>query len=369
MKIISKKSKNFLILLQSEESFPEQLNSYMFLIMQVIDLAKKTNRCLVIPQIHIQPRNAKLAEEGEQDLDKIILGKKIESIETYFNTKNLNNYIETITFENFKKISNKKLELLCCFGKVYNKNIQSYGVTFGIDQSVKLENIYELTEYNSSTVAITGLKRGQNGIKVNPNWHNNSNLDYWQIRKNLVYNDYLIKKAQNFIHENLKNNYLAIHWRRSDRNFYGGFSGDFPETREMMQNQLLSLVKLIKLKMNKHNLKNVFMATDCGTQWHLDFLNEQIPISLYPSSGKWENLQKESIIEQIICMNANHFISAPSNYRNCSSFSRWIIDGRLLMGDTNNISYRKIDNNELFVIRYLRIIKNYFKEIINKNIK
>ena len=45
--------------------------------------------------------------------------------------------------------------------------------------------------------------------------------------------------------------------RRSDRNFYGGFSGDFPETREMMS-QLLSLVKLIKLKMNKHNLKRVY---------------------------------------------------------------------------------------------------------------
>ena len=84
--------------------------------MQVIDLAKKTNRCL-IPQIHIQPRNAKLAEEGEQDLDKIILGKKNRVNRNILQLKNLNNYIETITFENFKKISNKKLELFMLFWK------------------------------------------------------------------------------------------------------------------------------------------------------------------------------------------------------------------------------------------------------------
>ena len=360
------KGKKYLLLMQSEERFPEQLNSYMFLIMQVIDLAKKMNMCFVLPHIEIQPRNATLAEQGEEDLEKIILGRKLDPMETFFNSQILENYIDTISFNNFTKISNKKLEVLCCFGNDHLDKIESYGVTFEVQRSLPFKNIYDLTDINSSVIAITGLKRGQNGIKINPNWHNESALDYWGIRKNLVYNDSLLHKANNFIDSNLNKSYLAIHWRRSDRNFYGGFSGDFPQTKILMQNQLLELVKLIKYKMHKYNLNNVFMATDSGTQWHLDYLKEHLPITWYPSSGKWENLQQESVIEQIICMHADHFISAPNKYTNCSSFSRWIIDEFILMGNADKLSYRKLDKKEFFLIKYLRFVKNYFARSINK---
>jgi hypothetical protein len=278
----------------------------------------------------------------------------------------LENYIDIISFDNFTKISNKKLEVLCCLGKVHKDTIESYGVTFEIQRFLQFENIYDLTDINSSVIGITGLKRGQNGIKINPNWHNESGLDYWRIRKNLVYNDSLLHKANNFIDHNLNKSYLAIHWRRSDRNFHGGFSGDFPQSKILMQNQLLSLVKLIKRKMHKYNLNTVFMATDSGTKWHLDFLDEHLPITRYPTSGKWQNLQEESIIEQIICTHADHFISAPKKYTNCSSFSRWIIDGFILMGNADKISYRKIDNKEFFLIKYLRFIRNYYTRFRNK---
>lgn len=338
----------YLILLQSEEDYPEQLNSYMFLIMQVIDLAKKMNMTFVLPKIEVQPRNSFLAEKGEKDLGKIILGKTQVGMDEFFDRDYLNNYIPTVTQDEFLKISNQKIEFLACFNNLHKNTIRSFGTNFDIQDSGLLENINQLNIIKANVIGITGLVRGRNGIEINPNWHNKKTLDYWGIRKSLVHNKKLLREAELFIKKNLPENYVAIHWRRSDRNFYGGFESDFPENKDGMKRELQRLVNLLKKRMNQYGTKKVFMATDCGTQWHLDFLDKQLDIVRYNPSKNWEKYQHDSIVEQIICSKADHFIAAPHNYTSCSSFSRWIIDERILNNLSKHNSYRKVNNNRIF---------------------
>lgn len=343
--------------MQSEEEFPEQFNSYLFLVMQIIDLAKKLGRSFVLPHLHSQPRNAALAEAGEQDYEEIILGRRTDPMEAFFNSKELQKYVDVISFDEFVKLSGKELSVLCCFGKDHVDSIETYGEIFRFHKAIRLDSIYELAGMEAAFLGITGLVRGRNNIKVNPNWHDDPNLDYWEIRKQLVYSETLLKAAKDFIANHLKDRYLAIHWRRSDRNFYGGFSDDFPKSKVLVRKQLRALVRLIKQEMRKRNLNIVFLATDCGTQWQLDYLHKFLPIVKYPASGAWENLQREGVIEQIICMHADHFISAPHKYTSCSSFSRWIIDERKLMGRGDQVIYRQIIKQESFITNTVNVMR------------
>jgi len=47
------------------------------------------------------------------------------------------------------------------------------------------------------------------------------------------------------------------------------------------------------------------------------------------------------MIEQLICEKSDYYLSSPFNYKNCSSFSRWIIDSRKLAGKGDDVSYMK----------------------------
>ena len=157
-----------------------------------------------------------------------------------------------------------------------------------------MENIYNIPPSDDSNViAISGLKRGESGIKVNPNWHDDQPLDYWRIRKSLVHNDDLVNEARKFINKNIAERYLAIHWRRSDRNMYGGFNFDFSRSTFIMRKKLLGLVKLIKEKLSDSGTKIVFLATDSGTKWHIDFLRDRLPLVMFPSSGEPKNAERK----------------------------------------------------------------------------
>lgn len=345
-------SPKYLLLMEPEEKFPELFNSYVFLIMELLSISKRLNRIFVLPYIHSEPRSAELCEKGETENNKIILGKKIDPMESFFDIDELNKYIKTISFVKFLKLSKKELSCLCCFRKLYTNTITAYDETFTFNKSLKVENVAELNNINEPFLGISGYKRGQHLVKTSPNWHNDLQMDYWDIRKCLIYNKELIKRANNFISENLKEKYMAVHWRRGDRclsevtKFQEEIVNDEKEMKKRLE---YYLIKPIKRIMYQRNLKKVFLATNAGTKWHIEYLKSRLPIVMYPSSNYWENLQFEAMIEQLICAKAEYYFSSPFNYENCSSFSRWIIDSRKLDGKGDDMSYMK---KMVYIIRF-----------------
>lgn len=336
----------YLLLSQPEEEFPEQFNSYLFLIMEIMRLAQNLNRVFVSPYFHSHPRNSVLCERGETDHRKFILGKQIYPMESLFNIEKLVGYIEIMPFKDFVQISNKRLSCLYVFGKDYNKTIEIYGKEFAFGKSIRKKNIYEIDDVESPYIALTGCRRFKHALKNSPNWHNHPQMDYWKIRKSFEYKEDLISIAQNFIQKNFKDKYLAVHWRRGDRVHpeLGRDKEDIVNDEKTMENLLqYYLIRPIKKIMNVRNLKKVFLATNCGTKWHLDYLEKNLPIVRYPTSGLWQNMLLESMIEQIICVNSDFYFSSPYKYEKCSSFSRWIIDSRMIIGKEKekNIAYQK----------------------------
>lgn len=338
-----KTSPKYLLLMEPEEKFPELFNSYIFLIMEILSLSKRLNRVFVLPPIHSEPRSAELCEQGETEHNKIIMGKRIDPMESFFDINELNKYIKTISFTEFIKLCNNNISCLCCFNNYHQNAITSYKEKFTFNKSLKIKDIAELENVDDIFLGIAGYKRGKYLVKDSPNWQDDPQMDYWEIRKCLIYNKDLIKKSEEFIQKNLKEKYLAVHWRRGDRvlaevtKFQEEIINDETEMKKRLE---YYLIKPIKKIMRKNDLKKVFLATNSGTKWHLEYLKSRLPIITYPPSGAWENLQFESMIEQLICEKADYYLSSPFNYNSCSSFSRWIIDSRKLAGK-NNVSFMK----------------------------
>lgn len=261
---------------------------------------------------------------------------------SFFNIEKLNEYIDTIPFDKFSQISNKKLSLLCCFGKSYSRSIETYGEKFTFDKAVRIVAIEELNALEDQFLGITGYKRGQYLVKTSPNWHNDSLMDYWGIRSHLIYQDELTSKAREFIKANLNENYIAVHWRRGDRSHpeMGKVREETVESEKEMKARLDHyLIKPVQKILKRYGINKVFLATNSGTQWHIDYLKERLPIVQYPHSYSWKNLEFDSVIEQLICAESFYYISSPYTYTRCSSFSRWIVDSRKLIGKAGRVMY------------------------------
>ena len=339
-----KTSPKYLLLMEPEERFPELFNSYVFLIMEILSLAKQLNRVFVLPPIHSEPRSAELCEKGETDNYKIIMGKRIDPMESFFDISEIDKYIKIIPFNEFLKLCEKKLSCLCCFNNPHINTITSYNEKFTFNKSLKNKDVAELKDINEPFLGITGYQRGKYMIKTSLSWRYDPQMDYWEIRKHLIYRKEFIEKAEEFIHKKLEEKYLAVHWRGGDRCLaeVTKFQEEIIKDEKEMKKRLeYYLIKPIRKIMRRRNLKKVFLATNSGTKWHVEYLKSRLPIIIHPSSGRWENLQSESMIEQLICEKSDYYLSSPFNYKNCSSFSRWIIDSRKLAGKGDDVSYMK----------------------------
>src|SRR3989344_3621901 len=333
----------YLLLLQPEEEFPEQINSYMFLVMEIILLAKETGRVFVLPHLHSQPRNNALAESGEDDHRKFVLGKIYIPMERLFDQHLLSKYVKTIEFKDYLVISKQRVSTLCRFKSLHNHLIDSYGEKLYCDDSLLVRHIDEVKKLDDPFVAITGYKRGMFLIKSSPNWPAERQEDYWKIRSHLKYHSRLEVKADEFRRKKELGKYLAVHWRRGDR--------VHPEMKSVAEEIVTDdylmrrrideyLIEPIKKTMHDNKLTRVFLATNSGTKWHLNYLRSRLPISMYPPARSWRKREENSFVEQIICSKANYFFSSPFNYQRCSSFARWIIDARILSGKGDSVSYQ-----------------------------
>ena len=359
--------------MQPEEKFPPMLNTQRFTLIEIILLCKKMDRILVLPPILSQPRNNTIAESGETDHHKFVLGEIFIPMEEIFNIEILRKYINVIKFSEFIKISRGNISTLCCLGKPHSRKIKSYAQEFHCKKILNTKKFEDIVNLDEPFVAITGYEPGKYLIKSFPTWPREFRKDYWEITRHLQYNKRLIHKADNFIRKNGLKSYVAVHWRRGDRAHpeVSELAEQVVHERTEMKKRLDSfLIHPILKIMKKYQLEKVFLATNSGTKWHLEYLRSRLPLVQYPPSGKLENREEESIIEQIICIKSDYFFAAPFHYDQCSNFSRWIIDLRILTGKKRRNSHQlKMHSSMLFARisllknKFLSIIKSFAKNI------
>lgn len=368
-----KKSKKYLVLMQPEEDFPPMLNTQRFNFMEMILLCKKTNRTFVLPDILSQPRNNTIAESGELDHKKFILGNIFFPFEKFFDINLLSKYVNIIPFKDFIEISKRKISELYCFRDYFSEEIEIYGKKFSCEKSIISKDLKSIFNSEKPFIAISGYSSGKYLVESFPTWPKRLKKEYWDITKHLQYNQDLIKKADNFINEKNLNHYLAVHWRRGDRVHpeIADLAEKIITDEEVMKKRIDDfMIRPIKKIMKRHNLNKIFLATNSGTKWHLDYLKSKLPIVQYPSSKNWKKREEESILEQIICIKSDYFFAAPHHYEQCSNFSRWIIDLRIVLEKGKMISHQlkmqdSVFKAKLYVLKDKLLLKaRYLFKII-----
>lgn len=334
----------YLVVMEPEDEFPEQMNSYILLVMEMLLLAKQTNRIFVFPLLHSHPRNNSKAENGEMKHRNFVLGKMFLPMENIFDQEILNKYISTLSYKDFLDISGRTLDSLFSFNNRHFNLVDSYGSKLYCQNIFSTKETEDVIKSPDRFVGITGYQRGKYLVKSTSVWPEHQINDYWEIRKHLQYRKEFIALADKFIKKRQLDKFIAVHWRRGDRvhpemtTLSEIIVNDRAKMKKLLDNYLINPIKEI---MEKQHLQRVFLATNSGTKWHLDYLKRQLPIVLYPPSGSWRNREKEAIVEQVICSKADFFLAAPFNYQRCSNFSRWIIDTRIVEGRGDSISYQR----------------------------
>jgi hypothetical protein len=161
----------------------------------------------------------------------------------------------------------------------------------------------------------------------------------------IPYNDYILNEAQK-IKDKLSSSYIGIHWR---------LESSIPE---LLPECVQGLIKTLNKIMEEEGIKNIYLATDYPlsssrsqsstfkeiTNYHHDAirtLNETFKINTWVSLGGLEQLRKndkynkelsgsgiQGILDKLVCVNSNYFISGPKGCSRSSSFTRAIADKR-----------------------------------------
>ncbi|GBC05607.1 hypothetical protein RclHR1_06310003 [Rhizophagus clarus] len=166
-----------------------------------------------------------------------------------------------------------------------------------------------------------------------------------EIMPVIPYNDYILNEAQR-LKDKLSSSYIGIHWR---------LESSIPELLpECVQGLIKTLNKVIK----EEGIENIYLATDYPllssrsqsssfkevTKYHHDAirtLNETFKINTWVSLGGLKQLRKnkqyniemngsgiQGILDKLVCINSNYFISGPKGCARVSSFTKSIADKR-----------------------------------------
>ncbi len=163
-----------------------------------------------------------------------------------------------------------------------------------------------------------------------------------------------IKDEAQKIKDKLSSSYIAIHWRFET------------STPKLLPKCVNGLIKTLNEVMKKKGIENIYLATDYPllssrsqsstfrklTHYHheaMRTLNETFKLNTWVSLGGLEGLRKDKkyksefegagisgILDKLVCIHSNYFISGPIGCsRSRSSFTDIIIKGRTKLNDSN----------------------------------
>lgn len=309
-------SDKYIIMLEplgfQKKSEQEQFYSYLFAIAEVMVWAKNNKINMVEPFIMSQPRDNLIQERGNNDHSKVLLGKRWDTLGTFFDLSDLCKYVNIISFNKFIKISDYNIDK-CCQYNIKPGN-EAFGKNFKIKsfQTCKRSSIPII-----NNLKFMGLYRYD---RSNPKSINNEFFQY------INYHPDILRKAAEFINANLTLPYLSLHWRRGGRAFLSSAGQQY--MKKCNPQYVVDHVR--KILREKPFLKKVFLATNCEVPEHINFLRNNLPIVIRPRSSEWKYHTIDALIENIICISSTIFLQFSD-----SSFSQFIVRKRNILKKQN----------------------------------
>jgi hypothetical protein len=337
----------------------EQCCAFLYKLMEYIQIARKTKRTLVIPNIYLTPRdNPKILTE------KKVIIKKAEyiSIDNFIELDDLKKACNIITatdyFDNLliKKIKSILISKNNIDVPLINNKLFTYIGKVAIEDNIK----YDFNSLNILNILTNDIMNDFESIIIynynrmgNPNWFNIEGLEYFSIRHNIVFKKYLKDKANQFVKENKirEESTLMFHWRRGDianvsKNQYHmtGDENTFNYFKE--KDRLCSIENVVPKLSNiidKYNIKQLLLITNNGDQNELDDLKllleyKNVKLIELPNQVEYINLDYHmfDIFSIIVGAQCKYHLHSPNNYQRMSMFGRWMIEEKEHM---ENISW------------------------------
>jgi len=171
----------------------------------------------------------------------------------------------------------------------------------------------------------------------------------WDIRKAFSWAKDLVRRAEDFIAahfgglnpSNGLGQYLAIHWRRGDRAYrqemhiHGHVDVALTAPERM--------VGFVQDVIAGFDLSGIFLATNCGNEQDMMFVEESLGSKRFPSSNRWDESAREAVVEQIIMSRAAVIVVPPGvgnppNVNDTSNFSLFVIEQRMIDASLLNVT-------------------------------
>ena len=213
----------------------------------------------------------------------------------YYLTK-IKNTKQTLVLPRFE-LNNK----LYNYNEFYNEElIKNNFDVINYEEYININNVKQITDYELNKF---------NQLPF-------TSLNYMFFRKYIQYKDYYYEKVKLILKDQPK--YLAVHWRQDD----------FLKVRPHVTMNVNELINDCIIKLKKHNLNHVYIATDCKNKDKKKYIESKLPT--FNLNKTLYNKIDFSIIESLICANSKYFTGT-----NTSLYTINIIGERLKMGYTD----------------------------------
>jgi len=353
-----------------------QTNAAAYRILEFASLLKShiTERTFVEPTLRLMPLNETafetfIAKSDQHAQEAHVLrsanrtlfarGHRLEPIGRYFRHDMLRQWLSPISFESVSDLPSGVIEAeLLIFCDTANLKYEEYPQLFPISESTTLHFIrrrcyqdefaascsfpnvsasspfiavaYFWGSFQCANPALKPKHRPKNGKRPVVTLLQDM-PSFWKARRGLLrWRPYLYKKAKSFMKNTIKGPYVAVHWRRGDKlvdNFY----------KRITPHRLAVLVNETLLNRSPSGTA-IFLATNSGSPRDLQELQSLLglPIVRRPPSHDWTLAGEDSIIDQMLCVEADFFLGAPESWHVTSAFTRWIMDERKIVGKSDD---------------------------------
>jgi hypothetical protein len=312
----------------------EQLCANLYRLMEMIFIARKLNRILVLSNFYFTPRDNELINKtNELHIDRI----EFIDIRNIINIEELKKICKCISVTEYFKLNQKNTILITKCSDIHPINNNLFFTIYGI---IKYNNQINI---NYSSLNILNQLNKYNDIENiiihnynrmgNPIWYKMYKEEYYLIRNSIKFSDYYNNKAKNILFDN--ENTLMVHWRRGDFKLN---LGDEKETvlyykKYNELNKLDNLIKNIILRCLENKISNVYIITNENDDNELNKLSlilKEFNIRLITNKSNCENNQLQyltnDICEIINGSKCKFQLHGYGNFDRMSQYGRWIIE-------------------------------------------
>jgi len=287
---------------------------------------------------------------------KLLLGQQFEGIGRYFDLSRLQSWLgaSIVKYSAFGQGSIIDIDLMLVFcDRVQPEFFRDYhkvteNLTLRIWNRMCYDDIFNKTcklpsveEFRN--IAIMPMKTGSSlykcvGPPVKKYYGLMTNRTRWlyEARKYVRWSPRLYAKAYKFQQTHLPGKYVAAHWRRGDKLIEKAYSSVTPDRLAR------AIGDMIDAAGGTSVVEYVFLATNSGSPDDVERLKRQLPLPIvtYPYPTQWQDSVDHSVIEQILCSEADWFLGAPSRWEATSAFTRFVMDERTLIGKGSRATFQ-----------------------------